>query len=148
MPLLVVPCTKDDMLRMAVVEKKAFGASALEPILFPGPFPENVMDNRAQELTDQMTNDPTSRWFKVVDTDLPTPDEGIAFAKWAYYVDTLPDFSYKKMLGQGCNIEACDLLYGGLAAMKEKQMKDKHCICKFLRLTLAASLPGNESNIG
>ncbi|KAK5103112.1 hypothetical protein LTS08_003915 [Lithohypha guttulata] len=87
MPLKVLPCTTLDYPRSAEVERRAWAQAPFTNILFPGPFPEDMAELRAQEIAKQVEEDPTTRWLKVVDTDLSDPDEGIAFAKWHVYAD-------------------------------------------------------------
>ena len=84
MPLELRSCTADDFPRIVEVENAAYADDAFSPILFPGPFPEGIQEFRVQDLAKQSSEDPTTHWMKVIDTDLPE-SRGIAFAKWNFY---------------------------------------------------------------
>lgn len=82
MPLQVLPAMgPEDMYRCAVIENRAYGTYASNAILFPGPFPPDVLVTRGQEMQEQCEQ-PGSFCFKVVDTDLEGDEQMIAFAKW------------------------------------------------------------------
>lgn len=89
MPLELYPCTPNDFPRIVQVEREAYADDQFTPILFPGPFPEGGDEFRVQDILKQSEADPTTRWVKVIDTDLPQ-SRGIAFAKWNLYHDSPP----------------------------------------------------------
>ena len=85
MPLVVQPADESDAYRAALIERDAFDSSAFNSILFPGPFPPDVLKFRAEELLKQRRNDDTAVWVKIVDTDIEANEDNtqmIAFAKW------------------------------------------------------------------
>lgn len=131
MPLKVVNCTTLDFPRAADVEKAAWADDQFSSIMFPGPFPEGAAAFRAQEMAKQMQEDPTTRWLKVVDSDAANPDEGIAFAQWHIYADRLPPAKKMRSFGDGCNIEACELVFGGLMEQRDRLVGDKNLVCMF-----------------
>lgn len=134
MHLEVRPCPPTDFPRAAVVENRAFGDNQFSKILFPGPFPDNKFELRAKELASEMESEPANRWYEVVDIDAENPNEGIAFAKWQIFADKLPSPRQNRRFGKGCNVEACERLFGDLAAMRPKYVADKHCLCTFFIL--------------
>lgn len=85
MPLVLQRAEDSDALRAAVIEHDAYAVSQFNSILFPGPFPPNILEIRAQEMLKHRKEDDTAIWLKVVDTDIePTEDNAqmVAFAKW------------------------------------------------------------------
>lgn len=130
MSLRVVKCTTLDFLRVTEVERAAWSDDPFTQILFPGPFPEGMGEFRAQEMAKQMEEDPTTRWLKVVDSEATDPNEGIAFAKWHIYADQLPGPRQTRSFGDGCNIEACELVFGGLAKQRDRLVGDKKLVCR------------------
>lgn len=135
MPLLVLPATAADLPTSTQIEHDAYARSPFTPILFPGPFPPSAMSARSDEQIQQLEEDPTSQWMKIVDTSLDEfndnsstdgegvmTDEqrkGIAFSKWNFY-DRLPERKFGRSFGQGCNVEACETLFGELGEMKDR----------------------------
>lgn len=83
MPLKVLPVEgAADYYRCAVIENRAYGTYSSNAILFPGPFPADVLDKRGEELQ-ALSEEPGHFCFKVVDTDIDEGDEQmIAFSKW------------------------------------------------------------------
>lgn len=70
------------MYRCAAIERKAYGTYPSNEILFPGPFPADVLVARGEELEAQC-EEPSTFFFKVVDTDREEKEEEIlAFSKW------------------------------------------------------------------
>ncbi|KAK5950195.1 hypothetical protein OHC33_008663 [Knufia fluminis] len=144
MPLTVRPCTPHDLPRAVAVEKSAFASNPFTPILFPGPFPADALEFRLQEMASQMTDDPTTRWLCVVDTDRPGPteqglrgecDEGIAFAKWNLYIESSPGARPMRKFGEGCNVEACEMVFGGLARQRERCLGGRRCLYLHILVT-------------
>lgn len=144
MHLELRPCQPSDYSRAAVVEKRAWSGSLFSKILFPGPFPDNILEIRAQEIAKEIEAEPANRWFEVVDTDAENPNEGVAFAKWQIFTDKLPGRRQNRVFGEGCNVEACNLLFGNLANLRDKYVGDKHCICMSSFLVLV-SYPSESS---
>lgn len=128
MPLQALPCTTLDFPRLFEVEHAAWLDDPFTPMLFPGPFPPEVADFRIQEMARQLEEDPTTRWLKVVDTDSTKPEEGISFAKWHVYKDGPPK-AQRRTFGAGCNVEACELLFGSLAQRHEQWIGGVSCVC-------------------
>lgn len=87
MPLQVLPAKGPaDMYRCAVTERHTYDTYPANGVLFPGPFPADVLVTRGKELEAQCNNDDggigSCFFFKVVDTDL---DEIVAFSKWSVF---------------------------------------------------------------
>lgn len=137
MPLEVRPCVPADFTRAAEVERAAFADNPFTDLLFPGPFPEGALEFRSQEIAKQFEEDPTTRWLKVVDTDLSSDEggDGIAFAKWNVYEDHAPGARPMREFGPGCNAEACKLVFGGLAAQRERILGERRSIYLHILVT-------------
>ena len=131
MALKVLPCTKADLLRIVQVEQAAWADDPFTPILFPGPFPEEILEFRIQEMAREIDEDPTVRWLKVIDTEQSNDNEGIAFAKWHVYRDGTPTPTLGRLFGEGCNVEACKLVFGGLAEKRDRILDQKSCVCEY-----------------
>lgn len=120
-----------DFVRAAQVERNAYSGNHFSKILFPGPFPDNLMELRAQEIEKEIEVEPANRWFQIVDTDAEDPNEAIAVAKWQIYTDKVAGPRQNRRFGKGCNVGACERLFGDLAAFREKYIVDKHCLCMY-----------------
>ncbi|KAK5083715.1 hypothetical protein LTR05_006219 [Lithohypha guttulata] len=140
MPLKVLPCTTLDYPRSVEVERRAWAQGPFTKILFPGPFPEDMAELRAQEIAKQVEEDPTTRWLKVVDTDLFDPDKGIAFAKWHVYADQPANTGRSRSFGEGCNIEACEFVFGGVSKSRDSIIGGKN----FVYLAILATDPDHQ----
>ncbi|KAJ9494083.1 hypothetical protein H2202_010390 [Exophiala xenobiotica] len=131
MPLVLRPGEDADATRMAEIERTAFADNKLTPFLFPGPFPDDALEKRAEGLIAQRQNDPTTRWVKVVDTDTNT-DELVAYAKWNI-MDKLRDPEPgRQEFGPGCNIEMCKEYFGGIYRKRAELMGGKAYCCKLM----------------
>lgn len=148
MPLIVVPATAADLPDSTQIEHDAYARNPFTPLLFPGPFPPSALSARSHEMTQQLKEDTASQWMKVVDTSLDEfndaedtdgagagtkrdeQQKGIAFAKWNFY-ERPPDQKVGRTFGEGCNVEACESLFGGLAEQREQLFTDKEgYVCK------------------
>lgn len=146
MPLSLHPCTPSDLPRAVLTERNAFASDPFTPILFPGPFPDGTSEFRVQELAKQMAEDPSTRWLKVVDTgEGPQQQQqqaevaraqsqgfGVAFAKYNVYVERRPAKGEKsgRTFGEGCNVEACETVFGTIAETRERMLGDRKCLCE------------------
>lgn len=131
MPLELKPATEADAKRAAIIERDAYAPNPFSRILFPGPFPPEALDGRAGFLATELKEDSTTRWLKVVDTDLPEDEQMIAFAKWHIYTEK-PKPTAPRTFGPGCNVEACEMLFPGIAAQRMRILGDKPYVCKYL----------------
>ena len=77
----------------------------------------------------QLIDDPTARWLMVVDTD-QDDKKGIAFAKWNLYVEGPPGMKTRRQFGEGCNVEACEMVFGGLAKQRDRVLGERRCLCE------------------
>ncbi|KAI1660208.1 acyl-CoA N-acyltransferase [Daldinia decipiens] len=127
MPLELQPATEADAPRAAEIESAAYGPNPFNKILFPGPFPPEAVAGRGAQLAAELKRDPTARWLKVVDTDLPEGEQMIAFAKWHIYTEKPPQPA-PRSFGPGCNAEACELVFGDIAKLRSRIWGDKRCV--------------------
>lgn len=80
MVLKMLPAEEADMYRSAVIEHEAYAPLETNQILFPGPFPPNILEIRAEQLKGQ-AKEPNVSCFKVIDTELEG-EQMISFARW------------------------------------------------------------------
>lgn len=124
MPLILQDGVEADAPRFVEIERDAYASNAMSPILFPGPFPPEAAAQRAEGLIKQRRADPNIRWVKVVDTDT---NDIVAFAKWDI-IEQPKDIVRSRTFGEGCNVEACEEFFGGIARKRKELMGDKaHC---------------------
>ncbi|ROT42995.1 acetyltransferase [Sodiomyces alkalinus F11] len=118
--------------RCAAVETLAFADSALNPVVFPGPFDPGADDKRAGELLSLLREEPGARIFVAVDpeaerdadADDDDDDAVLGWAKWAVYPDATPP-PKPRVWGPGVNKEAADLVFGAIDKMRERAMVGK-----------------------
>jgi hypothetical protein len=137
MPLVLQPATEADAERAAQIERDAYAPNPFSTLLFPGPFPEPTpgqsQNPRATEQVKKLRADPTTRWLKVVDTDVEPSEDNrqmIGFAQWNINDGSQPPPT-RRTFGQGCNVEACEELFGGLADMRVKSIGDRKHVREF-----------------
>ncbi|KIW59092.1 hypothetical protein PV05_03567 [Exophiala xenobiotica] len=131
MPLVLRPGEDDDATRMVEIERTAFADNKLTPFLFPGPFPADALEKRAEGLVAQRQNDPTTRWVKVVDTDT---DELVAYAKWNIMNTPKDPEPGRQEFGPGCNLDMCKEYFGGIYRKRAELMGGKaYCLLDLLQ---------------
>lgn len=123
MPLQVFPAGDADMYRAAVIEHDAYKPLRANDILFPGPFPSDVLHIRAEELKEDARGSQTF-CLKVIDTEIEDGDEQmIAFAKWVIHdASYRPNIRRPQGLPPWANAEACGLLFGELDGLKPRNI--------------------------
>ncbi|KAM5442952.1 hypothetical protein MferCBS31731_001825 [Microsporum ferrugineum] len=77
----ILPCTPDDTMEMAALERAAYGVEPLSNLMFGEPS-SSSLDARAERFA-QLIAHPTSRWFKVV---VDGKMAGVAF--WQFRTNT------------------------------------------------------------
>ncbi|KAI1401052.1 acyl-CoA N-acyltransferase [Hypoxylon fuscum] len=125
MPLELRQADGEDAPRAAQLEAAAYAPNPFNRILFPGPFPPEALDGRAQQMLHGLKTDARIKWLKIIDTDLPEgPEQMIAFAEWHIYHEK-PQPTQPRTFGPGCNKETCEMLFGGIAKQRQRIMGDK-----------------------
>lgn len=76
----MLPAEEADMYRSAVIRHEAYSPLETNIVLFPGPFPPNILELSAQGLKEQ-AREPNVFCFKVVDTELEG-EQMISFDRW------------------------------------------------------------------
>jgi hypothetical protein len=160
MVLKMLPAEEADMYRSAVIEHEAYAPLETNQILFPGPFPTNILEIRAEQLKEQV-QEPNVFCFKVIDTELEG-EQMISFARWCVppdrpcaafhyltgdigmgrnyvliilrrvvYDDTYPP-KPKPRRGSppGANAEAFDLLFDSLRELSDRSIGGRNIVCK------------------
>lgn len=136
MVLRVEPATEADARRAVAIEDLAYASNPAGPCLFPGPHADDGGDDgpppRVGKLIESLRADPSCRWVKVVDTDLPPGDEGrmIAFSAWYVWESPRPP-SPPDTWGPGTNPEACEAFFGAMRERRNARFADKPFVCKF-----------------
>ena len=129
MPLVLQEAVEADAARIVEIERLAYASNPLSTTLFPGPFPPNAAEERAQGLIEQHRKDLTIKWMKVVDSET---GEMAAFAKWDIVeTPTTKESVRGRMFGPGCNVEACEEFFGGMHTKRRELMGDRAHCCKF-----------------
>lgn len=126
MPLEVQPGVDEDGPRFAEIEHYAYKDNPMSPVLFPGPFPGDVLAKRAEGLVENKKNDPQIRWFKVIDTDTK---EVIGWAQWEIIDGPKAVQSKDRTFGPGCNVEACEEYFGNIHRKRHALMDGKQYAC-------------------
>lgn len=142
MPLEVQPAVDDDAPRLAEIENLAYKDNPLSPILFPGPFPEDILTKRAEGLVQNKNKDPQVRWAKVVDTDT---NEVIGWAQWEIVDGPKIVQQEDRTFGQGCNVEACVEYFGNIHKKRHELMDGKYYACMSCRPLSVCNLFNNDS---
>jgi hypothetical protein len=127
MPLELEQATAADARRAAEIAAVAYGPNPFGQILFPGPFPPTAKDSRTDLLVKSLQEDKTLRWLKIVDTDLEG-EQTIAFAKWHIFTEK-PELTPREF-GEGCNVEACKLLFGGIQDQRIRILGSRPYVCQ------------------
>ena len=127
MPLQLTTATSSDAPQVIKLENEAYKSDILTPILFPGPFPADSSATRAEQMAQQLHDDPTTRWLKVIDTNT---NEMIAFASWHVYEagkarPPVPERTF----GEGCNESACKQFWGGMDEKRQRLMGQTPHVC-------------------
>ncbi|KIV98087.1 hypothetical protein PV10_01775 [Exophiala mesophila] len=123
MPLEIQPAVDEDAPRLAAIERDAYSDNGLSPILFPGPFPEDALETRAQGLIQQRKDDPQMRWVKAVDSET---NDIVAWAKWEIIDQPRESKPSSRTFGQGCNVQACEEYFGGIHQKRHELMDGKY----------------------
>ncbi|KAF2261032.1 acyl-CoA N-acyltransferase [Lojkania enalia] len=124
MPIIVQEASDADIPRACEIEVAAYATNEASPFLFPGPFPPDSQQQRANLLISDRRKDPTIRYIKAIDQET---GQQIAFAKWHIYdsVEAAAKAERALNFGPGCNKPACLAFFGGLARRKKEIMGDK-----------------------
>ncbi|KAI0908891.1 acyl-CoA N-acyltransferase [Ustulina deusta] len=138
MPLELQFATEADAERVAQIEREAYGPNEFSSVLFPGPFPEPApgKTTRAEELAKTLREDPSTRWLKIVDTDLdPTEDnkQMIGFAQWNINDGSQPP-PKPRVFGPGCNVEACEAVFTSIQKARLQYSEKKHVHLRLLHV--------------
>jgi len=129
MPLVLQTALEADTPRIVEIEHLAFSKSSLSSILFPGPFPPDAGEHRAEMLLKQLREDSTVLWLKIIDSDT---GELAAFAKWEV-IETPKTPSEHRPFGPGYNVEACEEFFGGIHKKRSELMgHEAHCLLDLL----------------
>jgi hypothetical protein len=131
MSFTLQPASEADAHRVAELEAAAYEPNPFNRILFPGPFPDDARERRVAELAKDLRGDASTRWLKVADMELPQGKQTIAFAKWQLYNMDPRSPPVSSQPSPGCNAEACEVLFGGIAKQRARLVGDRPCVCEF-----------------
>ena len=128
MSLIIRQVLDEEVIRACEIETLAYKDNALGPMLAPGPFPPDALQQRSQQLVKQRQDDPTVCYLQAYDE---AAGKMVAFAKWHVFETSasVPASARPLTFGPGRNVEACQLFFGGMAERKEAIMGKKPHIC-------------------
>jgi hypothetical protein len=137
MPLELQPLNTADTLRAAHIGDAAYAANPHNRILFPGPFPPNVFELRAEELAAELAADVEGKWLKIVDTELTGDEAMIAWGRWGFYPERVPadanngtgEDSGERNVAPWMNGDACTAVFGGVAKTRDRILNGKGHAC-------------------
>ena len=133
MPLQLLPSGPADARRIAQIEHEAYAPNPNNRILFPGPFPDNVLDYRAEEMASSLKTDDSVRWLKVIDTEIEGDNGLVGFAQWNIWPSGAPT-PKARVFGPGTNPAACEALFGGITEGRARLMGDMPYVCKCFQI--------------
>ncbi|USP79035.1 glycoside hydrolase family 92 protein [Curvularia clavata] len=124
MTLTLREVSDEEILRACEIEVLAYKDNALGPIIAPGPFPSDALQQRSQQLAQGRKDDPTVSYLQAYDD---AAGKMVAFAKWHIFETSASVAASTRPLvfGPGRNVEACQLFFGGMAERKEAIMGKK-----------------------
>jgi len=141
MALQLVPAVASDALRIAQIERDAYGKNPYNTLLFPGPFPPDILEKRAAQLAADLESNPaTTRWWKAVDPTLEGDEQLISFAQWNVY-ETAPPIVPPRAFGPGANAAACEELFGGISRQRTRLIGQEPHVCEYQYLVVSSSRP-------
>ncbi len=140
MPLQLLPAEPADAKRAAAIEHDAYAPRPSNRILFPGPFPDDVLDRSAADLVEDLRTDRTTRWWKIVETELQGDEALVAFARWNIFEAPAPP-PKPRTFGPGTNPEACEALFGGISRQRERLVGGQSYVCRYHAILIGV-LPG------
>lgn len=124
-----VSATESDVLRLcANVEVAAFANSHVNPVVFPGPFPADSSEQRAKDLSSQLS-DSSAHLLVAFDTEQAEGEQIAGWSKWEVYRDGLPK-PKPRTWGPGINVDAANLMFGSIDEMRDRNMTGKPCVCE------------------
>ncbi|OHE91696.1 acetyltransferase [Colletotrichum orchidophilum] len=137
MPIEIRTALERDLKRCAEIGHVAFGKCAFNKIMFPGYEPKDgFLGLRTTDLVRQLRDDPTVRMFVAIDTERRSGCEIVGFAKWHVYQNGMPSSKTKlHSWGSSCNVEACNLVFGGVGEMRDRLIQGRPCIYLHILVT-------------
>jgi hypothetical protein len=135
MSIAVRDVSDNELHRACIIEAAAYADGDLNAILFPGPFPADSKQKRADQLIQMRKDDPTAVYMQAIDK---ASGHMIASSKWHIYrTPEETNMPGRKMeFGPGTNPEACMSFFGGMKERKNGIMGDRPHICMLQALTL------------
>ena len=133
MALTVCDVADEDILRACEIEFAAYKGSPLAPVLAPGPFPPDAVQQRAKELTEQRRDDSTIHYLQCRNE---ATGKLVAFSKYIVVQNTVDAATADPPANQprvmpGRNVEASLMYSEGLARRKKEILGNRPHICRF-----------------
>ncbi|KAH7122665.1 acyl-CoA N-acyltransferase [Dendryphion nanum] len=126
MSITVKEVMDSDLPRACEIEVAAYAGNSVSPILFPGPFPPDSLEQRVKRLARERNEDRTTSYIKAIDEKT---GDIIGFASWHLYetpkIAATAAASRRLTIGPGANKEACEAFFGGMAQRRDLIMKGK-----------------------
>lgn len=129
MTLTLREVSDEEILRACEIEVLAYKDNALGPIIAPGPFPPDALQQRSQQLVKERQDDPTVYYLQAYDE---AAGKMVAFAKWHVLQTSASVAASARPLvfGPGRNFEACQLFFGGMAEQKRALIGKSPHVCQ------------------
>ncbi|EGY22040.1 hypothetical protein VDGD_03480 [Verticillium dahliae] len=131
MPISVRPVAALDLAtleRCSTVELAAF-ASDFHSLAFPGPFPEDRAETKAQALSTTIQND-GCRVFAAWAVDDEGSETLVGCARWFVYRKSMPEPELHSF-GPGVHVAAATEMLGAIDGLRKANSSGKPCVCEF-----------------
>lgn len=132
MAIVLRDVSDQEISRACEIEGLAYKDNPLGGILAPGPSPPDALQQRVQKIVEMRQEDPTAHYLQAYDE---AAGKMVAFAKWHVFEtsEAITASARPLSFGEGKNVEACMLFFGGMADKKRSIMGDGPHLCKSLR---------------
>ncbi|EEY20220.1 predicted protein [Verticillium alfalfae VaMs.102] len=111
--------------RCSTVEFAAF-ASDFHSLVFPGPFPEDRAETKAQALSAAIQND-GCRIFAAWDVDDEGSETLVGYARWFVYGKSMPE-PEPRTFGPGVHVAAATEMLGAIDGLRKANFSGKACV--------------------
>lgn len=129
MAIVLRDVSDQEISRACEIEGLAYKDNPLGGVLAPGPSPPDAWQQRVQKIVEMRQEDPTAHYLQAYDE---AAGKMVAFAKWHVFEtpEAIAASARPLSFGEGKNVEACILFFGGMADRKQDIMGDKPHLCK------------------
>ena len=132
MAIVLRDVSDQEISRACEIEGRAYQGNPLSDALARGPSPSNALQQRVQKIVEIRQQDPSAHYVQAYDE---AAGKMVAFVKWHVFEtsEAITTSARPLSFGEGKNVEACMLFFGGMADKKRSIMGDRPHLCKSLR---------------